>query len=241
MASFLLVSCFLLGASAQASYALTELPLSTIVVDTYLMGFVGEMMPQLFMEQGSSLESGRDMSDMSAARVSRTGFGYVLLCLSSFIIMVSMANIFIQVMGDAYNDNKDRVQITLTRARAEESLITALWKAGGASLLPRRCSRLDQQGRREFVWFTQEGRSALPSPPDSAEGERGGSTLPRMLPHLAGPAGCARTSRLTDALSSVDPRTQLGSLPSSLSALRPTLLTRGARRAGGPRAARDAK
>ncbi|CAK0909274.1 unnamed protein product [Prorocentrum cordatum] len=156
MASFLLVSAFLLLASAQASYALTEMPLATIAIDTYLMGFIGEIQPQLFVAKTLDLDANPDtLSGLDSTEVPRIGFGFFILMVSSFILMVSMANIFIQVMGDAYNRNKEMVQIQLTRARAEESLITMLWMAGAASLLPRRCCHLGPRDRREFVWFTR--------------------------------------------------------------------------------------
>ncbi|CAK0900937.1 unnamed protein product [Prorocentrum cordatum] len=155
MAFFVLVSAFLFVASTQASYALTKMPLVTILIDTCLMGFIGEMKPHLFISTELDLDANPNaISELDSTEVSQIGFGYLVLLVSSF--MVSMANIVIQVMGDAYNRNKDMVHIIrLTRARAEESLITMLWLAGVASLLPRWCCHLGPQDRREFVWFTR--------------------------------------------------------------------------------------
>lgn len=156
--SFGLVTAFLFLASAQASYALTELDGWAILFYTYSMSIGIDMQPDLFIGPGLSLDLDPDsIRNMDPMEGSRVGFGYFLLCGFSFVLMVSMANIFIQVMGDAYNRKKDEVQVTLTRARAEECLIATLWMSGGAPLLPRLCGR---SRRKDFVWFTQgDGQS----------------------------------------------------------------------------------
>ncbi|CAK0893533.1 unnamed protein product [Prorocentrum cordatum] len=164
--SFLLVTSVVMAAVVQASYALTTLPLTAILVDTYRMGFLGDLKPRLFVSEPFDLDEHPDaVTSLDAPDGFRTSFAYLSMMAFGFILMVSMANVFIQVMGDAYTSSKERVYATLTRARAEESLICSLRKVGRDVLLPRWAGPGDPYGK--FVWFAQEEEG----PPSAARDE----------------------------------------------------------------------
>merc|ERR1719217_13136 len=94
----------------QVSSAFTLRPFSFLAFDTYRMGFIGDMHSQLFFDDDVELWSPLGL----AGRVAYMFFG--------FVVMVSMANIFIQVMGEAYDKNSQEVDVAFNRARAFRGL-----------------------------------------------------------------------------------------------------------------------
>ena len=94
--SFLIVSMFFAATSMQVSYALTVSKVSTIFFNTYRMSFVGDMNSELFF--------GEEGLNWSLAGL----FHFWWYFFFSFLVMVSLANIFIQVMGKAYDQAQDQ-------------------------------------------------------------------------------------------------------------------------------------
>eukprot|EP00929_Paragymnodinium_shiwhaense_P040745 TRINITY_DN21223_c0_g2_i1.p1 TRINITY_DN21223_c0_g2~~TRINITY_DN21223_c0_g2_i1.p1 ORF type:complete len:739 (-),score=70.92 TRINITY_DN21223_c0_g2_i1:341-2338(-) len=115
--SFLLVSLFFFGASMQVSLAFTEKELGAIFFDTYRMGVIGDMKASLFIDR-ENVEGVFTMLPMAS---------HVAYMLFGFLVMVSMANIFIQVMGQAYDAESKHVEVSFNRARAFRGLQFALY------------------------------------------------------------------------------------------------------------------
>lgn len=111
VASFLLVTFFTFGASYQASYALTQRPMSEIMFNTYRMGFVSEMESSLFLSTEKAVQL--------TPRVVTEKLTY---CVFTFLIMASLTNIFIQIIGQAYEEHQKNAVSSFVRARAVVTL-----------------------------------------------------------------------------------------------------------------------
>jgi len=151
-----MVSLIFLGAAVQASYALTEHGLPAIIFDAFKMGILAQHTPRLFLDETFDIDANESVVDSLDLNAS---FDYFFMVGFGFILMVSMSNIFIQVMGEAYSSSKAQVKVTLTRVRARECLIDAMFLAGLPQCLASICGRR-KTGYNQFVWFTQEGVDA---------------------------------------------------------------------------------
>eukprot|EP00930_Biecheleria_cincta_P017047 TRINITY_DN13659_c0_g1_i1.p1 TRINITY_DN13659_c0_g1~~TRINITY_DN13659_c0_g1_i1.p1 ORF type:complete len:190 (+),score=33.28 TRINITY_DN13659_c0_g1_i1:408-977(+) len=125
--SFLIVTLFFTLASMQVSYALTDARLSDIFFDTYRMGFVGDMTNELFFNKDGP------------AWTLESLFHFWWYFFFSFLVMVSLANIFIQVMGNAYDKAEKRVGISFVRSRMSVTLHYTVMADALDDLFARRC------------------------------------------------------------------------------------------------------
>eukprot|EP00929_Paragymnodinium_shiwhaense_P040741 TRINITY_DN21223_c0_g1_i1.p1 TRINITY_DN21223_c0_g1~~TRINITY_DN21223_c0_g1_i1.p1 ORF type:complete len:243 (-),score=14.75 TRINITY_DN21223_c0_g1_i1:261-989(-) len=137
--SFLLVAMFFFGASMSVSLAFTDKDVSAIFFDTYRMGFIGDMRANLFIDQ--HYIAGMFTSLSLASHLAYMMFG--------FLVMVSMANIFIQVMGQAYDDESKRVEVSFNRARAFRGLQFCLYSEMLTKLLD--CCPWNEDNR--VIWY----------------------------------------------------------------------------------------
>eukprot|EP00959_Pyramimonas_sp_CCMP1952_P027468 577458-Pyramimonas_sp.AAC.1 len=91
------------------------------------MGFLGDLKPGLLVPEPFDLdEHPGAVASLDSPDGFRTSFAYLSMMAFGFILTASMANVFIQVMGDARTSSKGGARATLARARAEESPICSL-------------------------------------------------------------------------------------------------------------------
>lgn len=138
--SFLVVILFMLGASMQVSYAFTNRRLYTIMLQTYNMGFIGDLKADLFF--GTDAAESLDSLWLS---------GHLAYLVFGFILIVAMANIFIQVMGQAYDMELQEVEVSFTRARASRALQLMFRDM----LLRGRKFNCSDSGSENYVWVCQ--------------------------------------------------------------------------------------
>eukprot|EP00929_Paragymnodinium_shiwhaense_P119221 TRINITY_DN91100_c0_g1_i1.p1 TRINITY_DN91100_c0_g1~~TRINITY_DN91100_c0_g1_i1.p1 ORF type:complete len:664 (-),score=44.35 TRINITY_DN91100_c0_g1_i1:153-2144(-) len=139
--SFLLVTIFIFGASIQVSLAFTDEDLPTIMFDTYRMGFIGDMQSRLFIDYDDPVPLFTPLGLASH-------FAYMLF---GFLVMVSMANIFIQVMGQAYADEFAVVEVSFNRARAFRGLQFFMYYELLQQLVG--CCPPTAESKRKVTWF----------------------------------------------------------------------------------------
>jgi len=102
--SFLFVMLFFFGASYQVSFAFTDQPMSSIIFNTYRMGFTGDMEDELFLTNSTFGEVDYFIEH---------GAYYLF----AFVVMVAMTNIFIGVMGNAFDFHQQKAKQLFVRER----------------------------------------------------------------------------------------------------------------------------
>merc|ERR1719461_348516 len=109
---------FFFGAASTVSFAVTDVWLERLMIDTYGLAFAGQYAPRMFfMEEDPSNEH-----SFSLEWVLR----FLVYVSFGILIMVALNNIFIGIMGNAYDYHKEKVSCLLVRQRASVALDAAL-------------------------------------------------------------------------------------------------------------------
>jgi len=111
--SFLLVMVFFLGSALTVSYIITDTPISLLILEIYNLGFAGEYNQDAFMDDD-------EIDKLSPSGI--WALRFFVYSLFGIVIMVSLNNIFIGILSQTYEKQRNLAAQLLVRERARVAL-----------------------------------------------------------------------------------------------------------------------